>query len=83
MSRNGFFWGKHHPVPAVVIGATMACAAHQALWKKYKLDHSAGSLAGSKRMLNCHQENLAWNPKDDHEHHPHDQPARAVHHTVL
>jgi len=20
MSRNGFFWGKHHPVPAVLSG---------------------------------------------------------------
>jgi hypothetical protein len=58
-----------------VIAETMACAAHQALWKKYKLDHSAGSLAGSKRMLNRHQENLPWNPKGDHEHQPHDQPA--------
>ena len=58
-----------------MIATTMACAAHQALWKKYKLDHSAGSLAGSKKMLNCHQENLVWNPRGDHEHQPHDEPA--------
>ena len=35
---------------------TMACTDHQGLWKKYKLDHSAGSLAGSKKMLNHQQE---------------------------
>ena len=23
MSRNGFFWAKHHPVPAVSVAATM------------------------------------------------------------
>ena len=37
---------------------TMACTDHQGLWKKYKLDHLARSLAGSKRMLNCHKKNL-------------------------
>jgi hypothetical protein len=52
---------------------TMACTDHQGLWKKYKLDHSAGSLAGSKKMLNCQQENLEWNPKDKRESQPHDQ----------
>ena len=26
-------------------------------------------------MLNYHQENLAWNPRNDHEHKPNDQPA--------
>jgi hypothetical protein len=36
----------------------MACTDHQALYKKYKFDHSAGSLAGSKRMLNRQQEHL-------------------------
>ena len=51
-----------------VFASTMACTVHQALWKKYKLDHSSGSLAGSKRMLNHHQENLPWNSTDDHEH---------------
>ena len=58
-----------------VVAATMACTTHQALWKKYKLDHSSGSLAGSKRMLNRNQENLPWNERDGHEHQPHDQPA--------
>ena len=53
---------------------TMACTDHQGLWKKYKLDHSAGSLAGSKRMLNRQQENLEWNPKNKCESQPHDQP---------
>ena len=58
-----------------IIPSTMACANHQGLWNKYKLDHSAGSLAGSKRMLNRRQENLPWNSKSDPEHQPHDQPA--------
>ena len=58
-----------------VVATTMACTTHQALWKKYKLDHSSGSLAGSKRMLNRNQENLPWNERDGHEHQPHDQPA--------
>ena len=53
----------------------MACAAHQRLWNKYKLEHSSGSLAGSKRMLNHHQEKIAWNPKNENEPQPHDQPA--------
>jgi hypothetical protein len=57
---------------------TMACTDHQGLWKKYKLDHSAGSLAGSKRMLNRQQENLEWNTKDKHESQPHDQPPTKV-----
>jgi hypothetical protein len=57
-----------------VVATTMACATHQALWKKYKLDHSSGSLAGSKRMLNRHQENLPWNEREGHEQQPHDQP---------
>ena len=52
---------------------TMACTDHQSLWKKYKLDHSAGSLAKSKRMLNHQQENLKQNPKDKHKSQPHDQ----------
>lgn len=52
----------------------MACAIHQPLWNKYKLDHSSGNLAGSKRMLNRRQENLAWNPKPASEHQPHDEP---------
>ena len=58
-----------------VVAATMACETHQALWKKYKLDHSSGSLAGSKRMLNRHQESLPWSGRDGREHQPHDQPA--------
>jgi hypothetical protein len=58
-----------------VVAATLACATHQALWKKHKLDHSSGSLAGSKRMLNRHQENLPWNERNGHEHQAHDQPA--------
>ena len=58
-----------------LIPSAMACAAHQALWNKYKLHHSAGSLAGSKRMLHRHQENLPWNSRNDHENQPHDQPA--------
>ncbi|KDR70296.1 hypothetical protein GALMADRAFT_45018, partial [Galerina marginata CBS 339.88] len=33
------------------VAPTMACENHQNVWNKYKLDHSAGSLAGSKRML--------------------------------
>jgi len=36
MSRNGFFWGKHHPVPAVQVG--LACLTPNripGLWKKY------------------------------------------------
>ena len=57
---------------------TMACTDHQGVWKKYKLDHSAGSLAGSKRMLNRQQENLEWNPKDKYEFQPHDQPPAKV-----
>ena len=59
----------------IIIPPTMACTAHQGLWNKYRLDHSAGSLAGSKRMLNRRQEDLAWNPKNDREHQAHDQPA--------
>jgi hypothetical protein len=59
----------------ILIPSTMACANHQGLWNKYKLDHSAGGLAGSKRMLNRRQENLPWSSKSDHEHQPHDQPA--------
>ena len=58
-----------------VFASTMACTVHQALWKKYKLDYSSESLAGSKRVLNCHQENLPWNLTDDHKHQPHNQPA--------
>jgi hypothetical protein len=54
---------------------TKACAAHQSAWNKYQLDHSAASLAGSKRMLNRQQENLEWNPKPEQEFQPHDQPA--------
>ncbi|EDR08987.1 uncharacterized protein LACBIDRAFT_326640 [Laccaria bicolor S238N-H82] len=42
---------------------------------KYLLDHSAASLAGSKRMLNCQEEHLEWNPRSEHEVQPHDQPA--------
>ena len=49
-----------------LIPPTMACAAHQDLWNKYKLDHSAGSLAGSKRILNHCQENLPWNSRNEH-----------------
>jgi len=60
---------------SIIIPSTMACANHQGLWNKYKLDHSAGSLAGSKRMLNRRQENLPWNSNIDREHQPHDQPA--------
>ena len=52
----------------------MACEAHQSVWNKYKLDHSAEGLSGSKRMLNRQQENLEWNPKHEHEYQPHDQP---------
>lgn len=52
----------------------MACQDHQHLWLKYKNDHSSGSLAGSKRMLNRNQENLEWNPKKPREHQPHDEP---------
>src|SRR5882757_4727272 len=59
----------------ILIPSTMACANHQGLWNKYKLDHLAGGLAGSKRMLNRRQENLPWSSKSDHEHQPHDQPA--------
>jgi hypothetical protein len=51
----------------------MACSAHLDVWNKYKLDHSSGSLAGSKRMLNHRQENLEWNPKEATEHQPHDE----------
>ena len=40
-----------------------------------QLDHSAASLAGSKRMLNCWQENLEWNSRSEQEVQPHDQPA--------
>ena len=58
-----------------VVSKTMACAAHQMLWTKYKLDHSSGSLAGSKRMLNRRQEKLEWNLKNENEPQPHDQPA--------
>lgn len=58
-----------------VIASTAACAAHQDLWKKYKFDHSSAGLAGSKRRLNRHQENLAWTSTGDHEHQPHDEPA--------
>jgi CxC5 like cysteine cluster associated with KDZ transposases/CxC6 like cysteine cluster associated with KDZ transposases len=61
-----------------VVDKTMACAAHQRLWNKYKLDHSSGSLAGSKRMLNRRQEKLAWNPKNENEPQPHDQPAPEI-----
>ena len=56
------------------VRTTMACAIHQPLWNKCKLDHSSGSLAGSRRMLNHRQENLAWNPKPASEHQPHDEP---------
>ena len=55
------------------VPTTMACADHQSVWNKYKLDHSAGSLAGSKRMLNHQQENLDWNSKPKCEFQPHDQ----------
>jgi hypothetical protein len=58
-----------------IISPTMACAAHQGLWNKYRLDHSSGSLAGSKRMLNRRQESLPWNSQNDREHQPHDEPA--------
>ena len=65
----------------------MACASYQALLNRYKLDHLAGSLAGSKRMLNHHQEDLPWNSRNDREHQPHDQPApdpvRPKHYLVL
>ncbi|PPQ87722.1 hypothetical protein CVT25_011958, partial [Psilocybe cyanescens] len=56
------------------IPSTMACEAHQSVWNKYKLDHSAEGLSGSKRMLNRQQENLEWNPKHEREYQPHDQP---------
>ena len=58
-----------------IIPSTMACTNHQGLWNKYKLSHSAGSLTGSRRMLNRHQENLPWHSRSDHEHQPHDEPA--------
>ena len=58
------------------VPSTMACAAHQNIWNKYKLDHSAGSLAGSKRMLNRQQENLEWNSKNEREFQPHDKPSK-------
>jgi hypothetical protein len=57
-----------------IIPSTMACANHQGLWNKYKVDHSTASLAGSRRMLNRHQENLPWHSRNDRENQPHDEP---------
>ena len=51
----------------------MAYIDHQGFWKKYKLDHLAGSLAESKRILNHQQENLEQNPKDKCKFQSHDQ----------
>ena len=60
------------------VQGTNACQVHQEIWKRYLSNHTRKQLSGFRRMLSKPSENLPWQPAQESNAQPHDEPAPSV-----